>query len=115
MATGAVQPQQPGNQQSDVLMDIRGLKVHFPIRGGLVGRTVATVKAVDGVDLTVKRGEVLGLVGEAGCGKSTVGWGVLQLIKPTAGSVFFEGDDLTKLPAGQLRAKRAHMQMLFHD
>src|SRR6476646_7421242 len=101
MATGAVQPQQPSNQQSDVLMDIRGLKVYFPIRGGLVGRTVASVKAVDGVDLTVNRGEILGLVGESGCGKSTLGRAVLQLIKPTAGEVYFEGSDLTKLPAKQ--------------
>jgi oligopeptide/dipeptide ABC transporter ATP-binding protein len=115
MATEAVRPQQPGNQQNDVLVDIRGLKVHFPIRGGLVGRTVASVKAVDGVDLTVNRGEILGLVGESGCGKSTLGRAVLQLIKPTAGSVYFEGDDLTKLPANQLRARRANMQMIFQD
>src|SRR5215831_12065728 len=79
MATEAIRPQQPGSQQNDVLMDIRGLKVHFPIRGGLVGRTVASVKAVDGVDLTVNRGEILGLVGESGCGKSTLGRAVLQL------------------------------------
>jgi len=115
MATEAVRPQQPGNQQNDVLMDIRGLKVHFPIRGGLVGRTVASVKAVDGVDLTVNRGEILGLVGESGCGKSTLGRAVLQLIKPTAGSVYFEGTDLTKLPPNQLRQRRANMQMIFQD
>lgn len=115
MATEAVRPQQPGNQQNDVLVDIRGLKVHFPIRGGMVGRTVASVKAVDGVDLTVNRGEILGLVGESGCGKSTLGRAVLQLIKPTAGSVYFEGADLTKLPANQLRARRANMQMIFQD
>jgi len=100
---------------SDTLVDIRGVKVHFPIRGGLTGRTVASVKAVDGVDLTVKRGEVLGLVGESGCGKSTLGRAVLQLIKPTAGSVFFEGEDLTKLPASRLRERRREMQMIFQD
>jgi oligopeptide transport system ATP-binding protein len=115
MASEAVRPQQPGSQQSNVLVDIRGVKVHFPIRGGLVGRTVASVKAVDGVDLTVNRGEILGLVGESGCGKSTLGRAVLQLIKPTAGSVYFEGDDLTKLPPAQLRARRANMQMIFQD
>src|SRR5579859_1542170 len=90
-AYGAVQT------DSDTLVEVRGVKVHFPIRGGLFGRTVASVKAVDGVDLTIKRGEVLGLVGESGCGKSTLGRAVLQLIKPTAGTVRFDGDELTSL------------------
>ena len=100
---------------SDTLVDVRGVKVHFPIRGGLLGRTVASVKAVDGVDLSIKRGETLGLVGESGCGKSTLGRAVLQIIKPTAGSVFFEGDDLTHMHPGALRRKRADMQMIFQD
>ncbi len=101
--------------QNDVLMDIRGLKVHFPIRGGLLGQTVASVKAVDGVDLQVQRGEVLGLVGESGCGKSTLGRAVLQLIKPTAGTVMFDGEELTTMGTGKLRRKRADMQMVFQD
>src|SRR5437764_4589124 len=97
------------------LVDVKGLKVHFPIKGGLLGRTVAHVKAVDGVDLFIRRGETLGLVGESGCGKSTTGRAILQLIKPTAGTVSFEGTDLTKLAPAQIRHKRAQMQMIFQD
>src|SRR5579872_5307562 len=96
MATQMAQSQMttppPGN---NVLVDARGVKVHFPIRGGLLGRTVAAVKAVDGVDLQIYRGETLGLVGESGCGKSTFGRALLQLIKPTAGTVLFNGEDIT--------------------
>ncbi len=97
------------------LLDVKGLKVHFPIKGGLLGRTVAHVKAVDGVDLFIRRGETLGLVGESGCGKSTIGRAILQLIKPTAGSVNFNGVELTKLSSDQIRKKRAEMQMVFQD
>jgi len=97
------------------LVEVKGLKVHFPIKGGLLNRTVANVKAVDGVDMFIRRGETLGLVGESGCGKSTTGRAILQLIKPTAGSVLFEGDELTKLSAGEIRKKRARMQMVFQD
>src|SRR5579859_3376030 len=97
------------------LIDVKGLKVHFPIKGGLLSRTVANVKAVDGVDLFVRRGETLGLVGESGCGKSTTGRAILQLIRPTAGSVVFDGVDLTKISNDQVRKKRAEMQMIFQD
>jgi oligopeptide/dipeptide ABC transporter ATP-binding protein len=97
------------------LIEVKGLKVHFPIKGGILNRTVATVKAVDGVDLFVPRGETLGLVGESGCGKSTTGRAILQLIRPTAGSVNFEGVDLTKISNDQVRRKRAEMQMIFQD
>jgi oligopeptide transport system ATP-binding protein len=97
------------------LIDVKGLKVHFPIKGGLLSRTVATVKAVDGVDLFVRSGETLGLVGESGCGKSTTGRAILQLIRPTAGSVIFEGVDLTKISNDQVRRKRSEMQMIFQD
>ncbi|HEU5441403.1 MAG TPA: oligopeptide/dipeptide ABC transporter ATP-binding protein [Ktedonobacterales bacterium] len=100
---------------NDTLVDVRDVKVYFPIRGGLLGRTVANVKAVDGVDLQIKRGEVLGLVGESGCGKSTLGRAILQLIKPTAGHVFFEGQDLTRISPNALRQRRADMQMIFQD
>src|SRR5437868_8963999 len=97
------------------LVDVKGLKVHFPIKGGIFNRTVANVKAVDGVDMFIQRGETLGLVGESGCGKSTTGRAILQLVKPTEGSVVFEGDELTKLSPGALRQKRARMQMVFQD
>jgi len=97
------------------LIDVKGLKVHFPIKGGLLGRTVARVKAVDGVDLFIRRGETLGLVGESGCGKSTTGRAILQLIKPTTGSVKFDGVELTTLPKNELRQMRAKMQMVFQD
>jgi oligopeptide transport system ATP-binding protein len=97
------------------LIDVKGLKVHFPIKGGIFGRTVANVKAVDGVDLFVRQGETLGLVGESGCGKSTTGRAILQLIRPTEGSVNFDGVELTKLSSEQVRKKRAEMQMIFQD
>jgi len=97
------------------LVDVKGLKVHFPIKGGIFNRTVANVKAVDGVDMFIQRGETLGLVGESGCGKSTTGRAILQLVKPTEGTVVFEGDELTKLSPGALRQKRARMQMVFQD
>ncbi|WIG58844.1 MAG: oligopeptide ABC transporter, ATP-binding protein OppF [Ktedonobacterales bacterium] len=115
MAAEIAQPYPSAEVASDTLVDVRNLKVHFPIRGGLLGRTVASVKAVDGVDLTIKRGETLGLVGESGCGKSTLGRAVLQLVKPTDGSVIFEGTDLTRTSYGTLRRMRADMQMIFQD
>src|SRR5712692_7625201 len=102
-------------QTGTTLVEVKGLKVHFPIKGGLLNRTVAHVKAVDGVDLFVKRGETLGLVGESGCGKSTAGRAILQLIKPTAGSVKLDGVELTRLDANEIRLKRAEMQMIFQD
>lgn len=103
------------SEAGTTLLDVKGLKVHFPIKGGLLGRTVAQVKAVDGVDLFIRRGETLGLVGESGCGKSTTGRAILQLIKPTAGTVQFDGAELTTLPKNELRQMRAKMQMVFQD
>ena len=97
------------------LVEVKGLKVHFPIKGGLLNRTVANVKAVDGVDLVVRRGETLGLVGESGCGKSTTGRAILQLIKPTAGSVKLDGVELTTLPSREVLKTRERMQMVFQD
>lgn len=110
-----VQQVQKPKEIGTTLIDVKGLKVHFPVRGGLLGRTVAQVKAVDGVDLFVRKGETLGLVGESGCGKSTTGRAILQLIKPTAGTVTLNGEELTTMPANQIRQKRADMQMVFQD
>ena len=101
-------------ESSNSLVQVRGLKVYFPVRGSF-GNSVANVKAVDNVDLDIRKGETLGLVGESGSGKSTLGRGILQLIKPTAGSVVFDGVELTKLPTRALRAKRVDMQMIFQD
>jgi oligopeptide/dipeptide ABC transporter ATP-binding protein len=110
-----MRPGKPAMTDSDALIELQGVKVYFPIRGGLMNRAVAAVKAVDGVDLSIKRGETLGLVGESGCGKSTLGRAILQLIKPTAGSVFFEGENLMTMPDDEVRKRRANMQMIFQD
>src|SRR5579864_202041 len=106
--------QTPGTTGT-TLVEVKGLKVHFPIKGGILSRTLAHVKAVDGVDLFVRRGETLGLVGESGCGKSTTGRAILQLINPTEGSVKLNGVELTKLPPEEIRKKRSEMQMVFQD
>jgi peptide/nickel transport system ATP-binding protein len=98
-----------------VLASVEDLRVHFPIRKGLFRRTVGHVKAVDGVSLAVRAGQTLALVGESGCGKTTVGKALLRLIPPTAGRVVFAGTDLATLSRGELRAKRGTMQIVFQD
>ncbi len=98
-----------------VLLRIENLKKYFPITGGLFGRQVGSVRAVDGISFDMKQGETLGLVGESGCGKSTTGRVILQLLKPTSGNVFFENTNLTKINAEQLRQLRPKMQMIFQD
>jgi peptide/nickel transport system ATP-binding protein len=98
------------------LLEIRGLKVHFPIvRGIVLSRQVGTVHAVDGVDLDIDRGTTLGVVGESGCGKTTLGRAVLRLVEPTEGSVVFDGRDVGSLSAEDLRRQRRRMQMVFQD
>ncbi|MBA3310194.1 MAG: ATP-binding cassette domain-containing protein [Nocardioidaceae bacterium] len=100
----------------DPLLRVRGLKVHYPIKSGIVfDRQVGAVKAVDGVDLDVYKGQTVGLVGESGCGKSTFGRAVLQLTALTEGEVVFEGVDLATLKGEELRRRRRSMQMVFQD
>ncbi len=97
------------------LLEVKGLKVFFPIRRGLLRRVVGQVRAVDGVDLSIKRAHTMALVGESGCGKTTVGKGIVRLLQPTAGSVRFEGCELTSLRSGALRSQRAKFQIVFQD
>jgi oligopeptide transport system ATP-binding protein len=100
----------------DPFLLLKGVKTHFPVeRGILFRRQVGTVKAVDGVTLTLRRGEILGLVGESGCGKSTLGRTLLQLIPPTEGTVVLAGKNLEELRGGDLREARADFQMIFQD
>jgi oligopeptide transport system ATP-binding protein len=97
-------------------LEIKNLKTHFPVeRGFLLKRRVGMVKAVDGVSLTLARGEILGLVGESGCGKSTLGRSIVQLIRPTEGTVLLEGECLTDLRGARLRKSRRAFQMVFQD
>src|SRR5438445_5899963 len=101
---------------SSNLVELEDLRVWFPIRSGLVlDRHIGDVRAVDGVSLTIERGETLGLVGESGCGKSTVGRAILRLYEPTAGRIIFDGQDITSLRESELRPLRRRMQMVFQD
>jgi len=97
------------------LLQVSDLKIHFPIRKGVFKSTVGQVKAVDGVSLEIGEGRTLALVGESGCGKTTAGKGILRLIEPTAGNVRFAGDEVTRLPAAALRARRRDFQIVFQD
>lgn len=99
----------------ELLLDVKGLVKHFPIKGGLFGKTVGHVKAVDGVNFFIRKGETLGLVGESGCGKSTTGRVILRLIEATAGQVYFQGTDVLKLNKEEMRALRRKMQIIFQD
>ena len=102
--------------EQEVLLRVKDLKKHFPItRGIVIQRQVGAVMAVDGISFDVHKGETLGLVGESGCGKSTTGRTILQLYRPTAGEVHFEGTDLVQLKGEELRRMRRRMQMIFQD
>jgi oligopeptide/dipeptide ABC transporter ATP-binding protein len=97
------------------LIEVKDLVKHFPVRGGLLQRVQGWVKAVDGVSFAIRRGETLGLVGESGCGKTTVGRCLLRLIEPTAGQIFFEGKDLLAVDRQKLKPYRREMQIIFQD
>ena len=105
-----------GASQDGILLSVQDLEKHFPVRKGLIiERTVGYVKAVDGVSFSIPAGKTLGLVGESGSGKSTTGYCILQLTKPTSGSIRFDGKELTKLSGEHLRRVRQDMQIVFQD
>ena len=99
----------------DYLLETKNLKMHFPIKAGVLRRTVGHVKAVDGVDLQIRRGETLGLVGESGCGKSTLARLMLRLLEPTEGEVIFEGENILTYDRKRMLAVRRNMQIIFQD
>ncbi|HEY8800679.1 MAG TPA: ATP-binding cassette domain-containing protein, partial [Candidatus Limnocylindrales bacterium] len=102
-------------QAAPPLVEVRDLVKHFPIRGGILQRTLASVQAVDGVSFTIRRGETLGLVGESGCGKTTVGRVLLRLIEPTSGQILVDGLDIARLSGSALKPYRRRMQIIFQD
>ncbi|MFJ8141847.1 dipeptide ABC transporter ATP-binding protein [Streptomyces sp. NPDC096013] len=113
--TAAVPGQAASPEDREVLLKVEGLKKHFPIKKGILQRQVAAVKAVDGIDFEVRKGETLGVVGESGCGKSTMGRVITRLQDPTGGSIHFEGQDITTLNSAGMRPLRRDIQMIFQD
>ena len=97
------------------LLEVSHLKVHFPVKHGVFSRVRASVKAVDDVSFTIAPGETLGLVGESGCGKTTLGRAIVRLVKPTAGKILFESADLAQMKTAELRARRRNLQIIFQD
>jgi oligopeptide/dipeptide ABC transporter ATP-binding protein len=113
--TGQEQIQGPGGPQPPPLLQVDRLQTHFPVKGGVFMRSKATCKAVDGVSFALGPGETLGLVGESGCGKTTLGKTIVRLIRPTAGRILFEGADLAPLGRREIKPVRRHLQMVFQD
>jgi len=103
------------SNHSDPILEVKDLKKYFPIRRGILSRIIGQVLAVDGVSFSIRQGETLGLVGESGCGKTTVGKTVLKLIEPTAGEIRLKSKDITQLSGSELRSARREMQMIFQD
>ncbi len=118
MTTSPSLPAAPGaapDPDATPLVEVRDLVKHFPVRGGVLQRTVGFVQAVDGVSFDIRRGETLGLVGESGCGKTTVGRLLLRLIDPTSGTIRFDGRDITSVSGSALKPYRRRMQIIFQD
>ena len=102
-------------RRNEALLEVENLHMYFPVKGGVLGRKVADLKAVDGISFHIKKGETLGLVGESGCGKTTTGRCIIRLHKITKGNVFYEGKDLGKLSGGKMRSMRRNVQMIFEN
>ena len=115
MSEAAAVDTQRNGHSGENLLETRNLKMHFPIKAGVLKRTVGHVKAVDGVDLQIRKGETLGLVGESGCGKSTLARLVLRLLEPTEGEVLFEGEDILRYDRKRMLGVRRNMQIIFQD
>lgn len=103
------------SQRDDQILEVKDLRMYFPVTRGLLRRKVADVKAVDGVSFDLKRGETFGLVGESGCGKTTLGRCIIRLYEPTGGQILFEGEDISSLPDKATRPIRRHMALIFQD